>query len=53
MATTVTDCFGDFKFDGLKEEKVVYNISIRFLGREKRLEVKLNNSVYLGDIKLG
>jgi Fe-S-cluster-containing dehydrogenase component len=52
VATTATDCYGDFKFDGLAEEKAIYGLSIEFSGRMKRLDVTLNNSVYIGNIAL-
>jgi len=52
LANAVTNCFGDFKFDGLTPSRTVYSLSIFFQGREKQLDVELNDSVYLGDLLL-
>ncbi len=53
VATVVTDCYGEFKFDHLEEKSGVYAVSISFMGREKKLDVELNTgSVYLGDAAL-
>lgn len=50
LDTVATDCYGEFKFDGLKEEYAVYRVHIKFERREKSLEVEVKNSVYIGDI---
>jgi NAD-dependent dihydropyrimidine dehydrogenase PreA subunit len=48
---TVTDNFGDFKFDNLDENSGDYGIRIRFGAREKNLlAIKLTNSLNLGTI---
>ena len=48
-----TDNYGDFKFDGLEENSGMYTIAIRADGfREKTIEVRLTESIYLGDIYL-
>lgn len=51
LAATTTDCFGDFKFDDLPPKPTDFSVYITFQGQEKRLDVELNNSVYLGDIE--
>ena len=51
IAELITDNYGDFKFDGLEENSGAYTIKIRADGfPEKTLEVRLTESVYLGDI---
>lgn len=48
---TVTDSFGDFKFDNLKEKSGTYHIEILFGDREiKIVEVNLIESLYVGEI---
>jgi NAD-dependent dihydropyrimidine dehydrogenase PreA subunit len=48
-----TDNYGDFKFDGLEENSGTYIIAISAEGfREKTIEVRLTESIYLGDIFL-
>lgn len=51
LAVRTTDCFGDFKFDGLPPKRTDFTVFVSFQGREKRLDVVLDNSVYLGDIE--
>jgi len=50
---TVSDNYGDFKFDGLAEDGASYKVEISHdrLG-SKSLDVKLKDSVYLGAISL-
>ncbi len=49
----VTDNYGDFKFDGLEENSGTYVISIRAdKFEEKTIEVRMTESIYLGDIYL-
>jgi Fe-S-cluster-containing dehydrogenase component len=46
-----TDTFGDFKFDGLKENSGIYHIEISYEDREvKSLEVEVDKSVSLGTV---
>jgi Fe-S-cluster-containing dehydrogenase component len=48
-----TDTFGDFKFDGLKENSGIYHIEISYEDREvKSLEVEVDTSVSLGTVWL-
>lgn len=50
---TVTDAYGEFKFDGLEPNSGVYRLSIAVEGVEaKRLDVELAESTYLGRIDL-
>jgi Fe-S-cluster-containing dehydrogenase component len=49
----ITDNYGDFKFDGLEEGSGTYVITIKAEGfAEKTIEVRLSESIYLGDIYL-
>jgi len=50
--TVAADCYGEFRFDNLKQENGPYNVLITFEGREKKLEVELKESVYLGDTSI-
>jgi len=52
IASNVTDCFGDFKFDHLEENSGVYALLISFDNHEKRLDVELGTSKYLGNVLL-
>jgi Fe-S-cluster-containing dehydrogenase component len=53
VAETVTDAYGEFKFDGLKPHSGMYRISIADRGTEaKRLDVELTDSTWLGRIEL-
>jgi Fe-S-cluster-containing dehydrogenase component len=46
-----TDTFGDFKFDGLKENSGIYHIEISYEGREARtLEIDLKKTLNAGTI---
>jgi Fe-S-cluster-containing dehydrogenase component len=50
---TVTDPYGEFKFDGLLPHSGMYRVSIAVDGTEaKRLDVDLADSTYLGRIEL-
>ena len=50
---TMTDNYGDFKFDRLEENSGSYNIEITFEGHEKKtLELDLKESLNLGTIIL-
>jgi len=50
---TVTDNYGDFKFDNLEENSGIYTIEINYPGyKKKTLEVNLKTSVNMGDIYL-
>jgi hypothetical protein len=50
---TMTDNYGDFKFDRLEENSGRYNIEITFEGHEKKtLELDLKESLNLGTIIL-
>jgi len=49
----VTDNYGDFKFDGLGENSGTYVIAIKAEKfEEKTIEIRLTESIYLGDIYL-
>ena len=53
IAETVTDNFGDFKFDGLDENSGDYSINIKYGDREKNLlAIKLTKSLNLGTIMI-
>lgn len=45
-----TNCYGEFKFDGLADEQVTYTLAISFAGRTLQQEVQLQKSTYVGDI---
>jgi len=50
---TVTDNYGDFKFDNLEENSGIYMLEINYPGYEKKtLEVNLKTSFNFGDIYL-
>jgi Fe-S-cluster-containing dehydrogenase component len=52
VAETVSDAFGDFKFNGLAKDSGIYRIEIRHaLGNASR-ECEVVESVYLGEISL-
>ncbi|EDT43015.1 hypothetical protein [Burkholderia ambifaria] len=52
IAETVSDGFGDFRFDGLAKGSGAYKVKIRHaLGTAWR-ECELGESVYLGEIRL-
>jgi len=47
----ITDTFGDFKFDGLKENTGIYHIEISYEDREARtLEIDLKKTLNVGTI---
>ena len=51
VATTRSDPFGDFKFDGLPEDGATYELSVALEGRVAyRTAVSVETSVYLGEI---
>lgn len=51
LATTLTDNYGDFKCDGLKEDSGLYTLVISLEDiPEKIIQVRLGKSVYLEDI---
>jgi Fe-S-cluster-containing dehydrogenase component len=53
LGTTVTDAFGDFKFDGLEPESGDYEVEVRLDGGEQaRMAATLGRSVNLGVIML-
>jgi Fe-S-cluster-containing dehydrogenase component len=53
VGEALTDAYGEFKIDGLPPDSGLYGVVIEVGGREqKRLDVKLGKSVYLGRIDL-
>ncbi len=53
LGELVTDNYGDFKFQGLAEKSGTYVITVESEGfAEKKIQVDLVESVYLGDIYL-
>jgi Fe-S-cluster-containing dehydrogenase component len=53
VAETVSDNYGDFKFDKLDEDSGTYLVEISAPGRPKRaVEAKLGASINLGEIRL-
>jgi Fe-S-cluster-containing dehydrogenase component len=53
VASTVADCFGDFKFDHLAGDSGTYTVLICFRGIEAALDVNVEGeSVYLGEVLL-
>jgi Fe-S-cluster-containing dehydrogenase component len=52
VAATLTDNYGDFKFDRLDEGSGRYSVEVAGLGRSKAIEVTLGASTSLGDIRL-
>jgi len=53
VAETVSDNYGDFKFDKLDESSGAYTVEIEASGRpRKTVEAKLGESVNLGEIRL-
>jgi len=52
LAEAVTDCFGDFKFDGLEENSGGYGVDIKTPDASAGVDVELQSSVNLGDIYL-
>jgi Fe-S-cluster-containing dehydrogenase component len=53
VGEAITDAYGEFKIDGLEPDSGLYGVVIEVGGREqKRLDVELGKSVYLGRIDL-
>jgi len=52
IAETVTDTYGDFKFDELEENSGSYVLEISSNGRTARRETRLGVSINLGEIRL-
>ena len=53
LANTLTDAFGDFRFDRLPANSGIYRIEVQHpLGRASR-DCELGESVYLGELALG
>jgi Fe-S-cluster-containing dehydrogenase component len=52
IAETVTDNYGDFKFDRLAEDSGTYAIEITQAGRSKTVTAALGASINLGEIRL-
>ncbi len=53
IAETVSDPFGDFKFDNLEENSGVYTLEIEYKdNQKKKVEVDLKQSASVGDIIL-
>jgi Fe-S-cluster-containing dehydrogenase component len=52
-AETLTDCFGDFRFDGLACDGPAYALVVSFAGCEKAVDVEVKGeSVCLGELAL-
>jgi len=53
IGDVVTDNYGDFKFDGLEENSGACFVTVEADGfKEETIEVRLTESIYLGDIYL-
>ena len=53
VAETTADNYGDFKFDGLKENSGKYTVQIAYKTYpQKHVPVELTKSVFVGVIKL-
>src|SRR4051812_1468881 len=52
IAETMSDNYGDFKFDKLDEDSGVYVVEIKSGEKIKRVEAKLGASINLGEIRL-
>ncbi len=53
LANTLTDAFGDFRFDRIPANSGIYRIDVQHpLGRASR-DCELGESVYLGELALG
>jgi len=53
IAETVSDPFGDFKFDNLEENSGIYTLEIKYKDyQKKKVEVDLKQSVSIADIVL-
>jgi Fe-S-cluster-containing dehydrogenase component len=53
ITETVSDAFGDFKFDNLEENSGIYTLEIRYKDEQpKKIEVDLKQSVSVADIIL-
>ena len=52
VAETISDNYGDFKFDKLKENSGAYVVEISKGGKKKSVDAKLSESINLGEIRL-
>jgi hypothetical protein len=52
MAETVSDGFGDFRFDGLAKGSGLYRVEIRHAHGNAWRKCELGESVYLGEVRL-
>lgn len=52
VSTVFSDAFGDFRFDGLPAGGGSYRVEIRHGSVRARREARLDESLYLGDIRL-
>ena len=52
VANTVSDNYGDFKFDRLAENSGAYVVEIAFGGARKRIDVNVTKSVGMGEIRV-
>jgi len=52
VSETITDYFGDFKFDKIPANSGKYTIDIKFQQYSKTIPVEITDSVYLKDIEL-
>ncbi len=53
IAETVTDIYGDFKFDKLEDGSGSYSVEIAASGHDsKTVSAELGESIYLGEIRL-
>ena len=47
----VSDCFGEFKFDGLEKDSGIYTVQISFMGTIQKLDVVVSTgSCHLGNV---
>lgn len=53
LATTSSDAFGDFRFAGLGKNSGAYRIDIRHPHGQAQRDCELDESLYLGEIRLG
>ena len=53
VATATTDCFGDFKIDGLPAGGERYTLTVGLDGRERTVDIQMDkDSVCLGELAL-
>ena len=52
VVATITDNYGDFKFDRLAEDSGTYTVEITGAGRSKSVTATLGASINLGEIRL-